>query len=182
MRFKRDAMLCLVLASGLGVQIGCDQKNQKMNGEGGMRKLALTNVATCNYTRAEKCNANPNCAHGNPCKISADIDLNQNPPGVTVKVGAQPADIVCIDQNTAIEWDLPTANRDVLVDFGNMSPFSSGLPYATGTTTSPASDTTGGVNKCYKYNIKICPIATGGSGGAFTCGEYDPIVIVGDGG
>jgi hypothetical protein len=99
-----------------------------------------------------------------------------------VKVGTQDAQIVCIAGNTQVEWD-PPSGFDVLVDFGTTSPFSSGLPYAAGTSTSPASDTTGSnINKCYEYNIKVCPVVVGGSTTGFTCGIYDPIVIIGDGG
>lgn len=177
MKLQCKVMLCLISVSVLYIQIGCAQK----------AKLTPTpqhafGVNSCSYTRAQQCNLNPNCPAGSTCKINASIDLTKSPPGVVVTINGQQADIVCIDRNTPIEWS-PPAGFDVLLDFGNTSPFSSGLPYATGTNATPASGTSGSnLNKCYKYSIKVCPLVLGGSTTGFTCGFYDPIVIIGDGG
>ena len=131
---------------------------------------------------------------GLDCAIQVSIDPTV---GVSVRLNGtllkDPNAIVCVNPGAKITWSTDS-NYNFLGDLGQDTPFVSAtafsaVTYFTGDggstanpTAHPYQGTTRQDDKCYKYNIKVCPYPKDPAHAPLACGERDPIVIVGNGG
>jgi hypothetical protein len=191
MVFQRRAVLSVAVVPLLVMLGGCTKEVKKELGQEHVPLAAASfpsKAGVCKYVSTGNCTTGStgnSCTPGGPCNISLAINGNQG-VDVTLNGAAQPLpspQIVCVPKSTPITWNVPAASSSFLADFGNGTPFSDNqnLTYITGATGQPSTDSTINEDGCYKYNIKVCPIPLAPGSGALTCGETDPVVIVGSG-
>lgn len=192
MTFQRSCVLQCAAMLLIAVLAGCNDDGKKAGGgDDGKRGIQGPQwvAGACNLSSTGNCNGPNTCAPGTSCSIDVTPDGNG---GVNVKLNGQPLanpdKIVCAAQGAAITWTStpppppPTQHFSFLLDFGNVAPITSGLTYANGSDTQPATSTFASANGCYKYNVKVCPIPPNPGPAPLACGEIDPKIIIGSGG
>lgn len=192
MPYRAKPALGLIIVLAFAFQ-GCEKQATPPDNDlgGGKKTLAFP---ACNLKRTASSCPVSNICKGPSCAIDVSADKTG---GVTVKLNnttlTDNKAVVCVDQGATITWSTDN-NFNFLGDFGQDTPFVSAtafsaLTYFTGdggstanSTPHPYKGTTTQADKCYDYNLKVCPYPQNPSYTPVQCGERDPIVIVGNGG